>query len=59
MYVTGKPPPPDEIIEMFVDPEGWEPVRTKNLKELSKIERYEHVLQQELYSANYGVNVLE
>ena len=57
MYVTGKPPPPDEIIEMFVDPRGWEPVRTRNLKELSKIELYDYVIIQELYDSNKGISL--
>ena len=58
MYVTGKPPPPDEYLEMFVDPRGWEPVRTRNLNELSKIERYEYVQNRELYEANKGISLI-
>jgi hypothetical protein len=39
---------------MFVDPGGWEPVRTR-IGELSKIERYEYVQNRELYEANKGM----
>ena len=50
-----QPPPPDVEIAMFVDPTGWKPVRTRNLNELSKIERYEYVQNRELCEANKGI----
>jgi len=56
-FYAGKPPPPDVEIAMFVDPTGWKPVRTRNFEELSKIERYDYVLQQELFEANYGITI--
>lgn len=38
-----------------VGAEGWMPMRTGNLNELSKIDRYEYVLEKELYDANKGI----
>ena len=54
-FYAGKPPPPDVEIAMFVDPEGWKPVRTRNFEELSKIERYEYAQNKELFAANKGM----
>jgi len=56
-FYAGKPPPPDVEIAMFVDPEGWKPVRTRNFKELSKIERYEYAQNKELFAANKGMTL--
>jgi len=41
---------------MFVEPEGWEPVKTKEKSECTKIERFEYALERELYYANKGVS---
>jgi len=51
-------PPPDECIKMFVNPEGWELVRTRNSKEMSKVQRFDYVLEKQLEDANKGI-VLE
>jgi len=55
-FYAGKPPPPDVELEMFVEPEGWEPVKTKEKSECTKIERFEYALERELYYANKGVS---
>jgi len=47
----------DVEIAMFVDPEGWKSVKTKNLNELSKIERFEYVQNEELFAANKGMTL--
>jgi len=55
-FYAGIPPPPDVIFTMFVDPAGWSPVETKSKSERSKVERYEYVLEKELYNANSGIS---
>lgn len=54
-YGLDKPPPPDVKMEMFVDPEGWKPVKTKLESESTKLDRYEFVQNRELYYANKGI----
>lgn len=49
--------PPDKEFEGFDESEGWCLVKTKPKNELTKMERYEYIMTQELYAANRGINL--
>lgn len=55
-FFKGKPPPPDAKISMFVDPEGWNIVKTRPRSEMTKQECYDYALNFDLLSANTGVS---
>jgi len=54
-FYKGKPPPPNVKMSMFVDPEGWSLAKSKNHSEWTETERYQFVVERELYYANKGI----
>jgi len=54
----GSVPPPETVVEMFVDPEGWHIVEYKpfSKSEMSEKDREKFRIARELYSANNGMS---